>query len=130
MVARFVWMAVTVLMLGGVAQAQCTDPGPIDVPVGFGISADALMAESDTTIAFFVMGAVDATLRAAMVGAEATCIDQLLACTEGKTAESIAGAFRRTVIAIPSNSAQPAQQVVFNIVFGDCFRTFMQGEAA
>jgi hypothetical protein len=25
---------------------------------------------------------------------------------------------------------QPAQQVVFNIVFGDCFRTFKLGEPA
>jgi hypothetical protein len=76
------------------------------------------------------MGAVDATLRAAVIGAEASCVDQLTHCTEGKTAENIAAAFRRTVIAIPANRAQPAQQVVFNIVFGDCFRTFMQGEPA
>jgi hypothetical protein len=27
-----------------------------------------------------------------------------------------------------SSRAQPAQQVVFNILFGDCFRTFMNGE--
>jgi len=112
------------------AQAQCTDLGLMDVPVGFGISSDALMAESDTTIAFFVIGAVDATLRSAVIGADAGCIEQLALCTEGKTAEAIAAAFRRTVIAIPANRAQPAQQVVFNIVFGDCFRTFMQGEPA
>ncbi|RYE60283.1 MAG: hypothetical protein EOP20_02970 [Hyphomicrobiales bacterium] len=95
----------TVLLLGGAAQAQCTDPGPIDVPAGFGISSDALMAESDTTIAFFVMGAVDSTLRASVVGAEASCIHQLLRCTQGKTAESIAAAFRRAVIALPANGA-------------------------
>ena len=109
MIGRLVCVAVTVLLLGGAAQAQCTDPGPIDVPAGFGISSDALMTESDTTIAFFVMGAVDATLRASVVGA---------------------AAFRRAVIALPANGAQPAQQVVFNIVFGECFRTFLQGEPA
>jgi hypothetical protein len=130
MIARGLWAAVTLLMLGGVAQAQCTDQGPIDVPAGFGISSDALMAENDTTIAFFIMGAVDATLRSAVLGADAGCIKQLAVCTEGKNAEAIAAVFRRTVIAIPANRAQPAQQVVFNIVFGDCFRTFMVGEPA
>ena len=128
--ARVLWSIVALFFMCAPAQAKCTDLGPMDVPVGFGISSDALMEESDTTIAFFVMGAVDATLRSAVLGADAGCIKQLAVCTEGKNAEAIAAAFRRTVIAIPANRAQPAQQVVFNIVFGDCFRTFKLGEPA
>ena len=33
-----------------------------------------------------------------------------------------------TVIAVPANRAQPASQVIFNIAFGDCFRTFVEGQ--
>ena len=128
--AKVLWFVVALFLMCVPAQAQCTDLGPMDVPVGFGITSDALMEESDTTIAFFVMGAVDSTLRSAVLGADAGCIKQLTLCTEGKNADAIAAAFRRTVIAIPANRAQPAQQVVFNIVFGDCFRTFKLGEPA
>jgi hypothetical protein len=126
--AKLLWMVVALFLMSVPAQAQCTDLGPMDVPVGFGTS-EALMEESDTTIAFFVMGAVDATPRSAVLGADAGCIKQLALCTEGKNAEALPQR-SATVIAIPANRAQPAQQVVFNIVFGDCFRTFKLGEPA
>jgi hypothetical protein len=48
----------------------------------------------------------------------------------GRSSESLAAEFRRLVIAVPANRAQPASQVIFNIAFGKCFRTFAEGEPA
>jgi hypothetical protein len=129
MIAKVLWIAAMLAVLhSSPALAECRDPGQIEVPEGFAVTAGELMAQKDVTVEYFVMAAVDATLRSAIVGADAACIEQLLVCTEGRSSESLGAEFRRLVIAVPANRGQPASQVVFNIAFGECFRTFAQGE--
>lgn len=128
--ARVLWMLLTLLLLTGAAAAQCRDPGTVSVPEGFNVSSEDLMKESDRSIAWFVIGTVDATLNSAIVGGDVKCIHQLVICTEGRMAEDIAAEFRRMVIAVPANRRQPASQVVFNIAFGECFKSFQKQSPA
>jgi len=68
--------------------AQCADPGTAKVPEGFNVLSGDLMKGKDLTVIYYVMGVVNGSLQSVLLGAEESCIAQVLSCAVPAPAEN------------------------------------------
>src|SRR5918993_5240109 len=76
------------------AQSACERTGPVEVSNGF-LSAQELVAMTDASLTYYVMGFVNGFAMSPVVKAPERCVSELMECLDGKTNQQLAAMLRK-----------------------------------